>query len=719
MSFLPARMSRLLIGGHQSHLAGAIETLHAQGVLHIEEYADPTGTTRIGTPLAAGESASADLVALRGLAKAMGADGAAPGSTSTTLAEAQAALQPALDRAATLRSKLAALDAEASLVQPLAGLDLDLGLAASLRSVKLFVGSTRSEPTLPSGAEATRSGAILAVVAPLAQVAATEKALAAAGFSAATVPAGTGVPAARLSTLAAQRTALVADLAKAEGETASLRAAWAPRLAALEAALASKVEQTQAPLQFGLTKTTFHIEGWVPVASLATVQAALKARFGEQLYLENLGDAPMPAHAEHHAHGEHKAEHNAAGHDAGGHDAAHEAHHAATADEEAPVHLVNKGPARPYEFFLGLLGKPRYQEIDPTKLMLVFFPLFFGLMVGDLAVGLIIMAIGLFLKKNRVFGIGGPAVGRGIFMGGLMSAIIGLFVFGEALGIHFVVDSHAAAAGELSWENILGLHIPDHGFLYKTGADAAHAVTDAAAGAITTHASEATGLTGILAPHSDTHLSLAGIVNLGYYSKVHDTLALLVWGMLIGLVHIILGLLIGYRNVAKAHGHKLAIQEKGAWLLLMAGGATAFFAWGTPLGYLGVGLAVASVALLYMGAAHVIGVGFIALLEIPGLAGNVLSYTRLAAIGASKAGMAIAFGNIAFVVIAGHDGVANTASILGWVVYLLAFSLIIVLSIIAGTLQSLRLQFVEFFGKFYQGGGRPYVPFGRRAKQAS
>ncbi|MEK6985464.1 MAG: hypothetical protein AABX89_03655 [Candidatus Thermoplasmatota archaeon] len=715
MSFLPARMARLLIGGHQSHLAGAIETLHAQGVLHIEEYADPTGTTRMGTPLAAGESASADLVALRGLAKAMGADGAAPGSTSTTLAEAQAALQPALDRAATLRTKLSTLDSEESTLRPLAGLDLDLGLAASLRSVKLFVGSTRSEPLIPSGAEATRSGAVLAVVAPLSQAAATEKALAAAGFSAATVPAGTGVPAQRLAALQAQRIALVADLAKAEGETALLRAAWAPRLAALEAQLSSQVEQTQAPLQFGLTKTTFHIEGWVPVASLDTVRVALKAKFGEQLYLENLGDAPMPAHAEHHGHGEHKAEHGAEGHG----DAHAEAHHAATSAEEAPVHLVNKGIARPYEFFLGLLGKPRYQEIDPTKLMLVFFPLFFGLMVGDVAVGLLIMAIGLFLKKNHVFGIGGPAVGRGIFMGGLMSAIVGLFVFGEALGIHFVVDSHAAAAGELSWENILGLHIPDHGFLYKTGGEHLAAAGEAAAGAMATHASETTGLVGILAPHSDTHLSLAGIVNLGYYSKVHDTLALLVWGMLIGLVHIILGLILGYRNVAKAHGHKLAIQEKGAWLLLMAGGATAFFAWGSILGYLGVGLAVASVALLYMGAAHVIGVGFIALLEIPGLAGNVLSYTRLAAIGASKAGMAIAFGNIAFVVIAGHDGVANTASILGWVVYILAFSLILVLSIIAGTLQSLRLQFVEFFGKFYQGGGRPYVPFGRRAKQSS
>ncbi len=701
MAFLPARMARLLIGGHSSHLAGAIATLHAQGVLHIEDYADPTGTTRIGTPLPAGDAASADLVALRGLVKALGSEdfGRAPSAgTPVSLSEAQKALQPALDRATGLRSKLAGLDSEESSLQPLAGLGLDLGLAASLRSVRLFVGTSRTEPVLPAGVEASRSGSVLAVVAPLAQAPATEKALAAAGFNSITVPAGTGVPAQRLSQLAAQRTSLQADLAKAEADLVALRTAWGPRLAALEATLASTVEQTQAPLQFGVTATTFHIEGWVPAGHLDAVRSALKARFGEQLYLENLGDAPMEAvHAEHHKHGEHATEH-AAG--------AHEEHHASTAAEEPPVHLSNKGPAKPYEFFLGLLGKPRYNEVDPSKLMLVFFPLFFGLMVGDVAVGLLIMAVGWFLKTNKVFGIGGPAVGRGIFMGGVMSALVGLFVFGEALGIHFVVPHEAALEGDLSWANILGLHLDTTGFFHLTHADVAEAA----------HAA-GSGLGALLAPHTDVHLA-AGPIVLGWYSKTHDVLALLVWGMLIGLVHVILGLLLGFRNVAKAHGLKLAIQEKGAWLSLMAGGAVALLA-PAPLSYAGIGLAVASVVLLYMGAQHVIGVGFIALLEIPGLVGNILSYTRLAAIGASKAGMAIAFGNIAFVVIAGHDGVANTGSIVGWLVYLAAFGLILVLAIIAGTLQSLRLQFVEFFGKFYTGGGRPYVPFGRRAKQAS
>src|SRR6185436_17112472 len=113
-------------------------------------------------------------------------------------------------------------------------------------------------------------------------------------------------------------------------------------------------------------------------------------------------------------------------------------HHASGPEDEPPIHLENPKPARPYEFLLGLLGKPRYGEIDPTKLMLVWFPLFFGLMVGDLAVGIIIALIGAWMRTNHIFGIGGPAVGRVLLVGGIAAAVVGALVFGEALGIHFV-----------------------------------------------------------------------------------------------------------------------------------------------------------------------------------------------------------------------------------------------------------------------------------------
>ncbi|MGB1585754.1 MAG: V-type ATPase 116kDa subunit family protein, partial [Thermoplasmatota archaeon] len=59
-------------------------------------------------------------------------------------------------------------------------------------------------------------------------------------------------------------------------------------------------------------------------------------------------------------------------------------------------------------------------------------------------------------------------------------------------------------------------------------------------------------------------------------------------------------------------------------------------------------------------------------------------------------------------------GGGDVQSIAGWIVYLVDMILITALAMLSGGLQSLRLQFVEFFGKFYEGGGRAYEPFGRR-----
>jgi V/A-type H+-transporting ATPase subunit I len=707
MSFLPARMSRLLIGGHQNHLEGVIEALHAEGVLHIEDYHDPTHTTSIGTPLEAGDRASQMLVRVRGVQKALGAEGAAPGNhpgdPAEVLAEAEAASHAPLETVAHLRGQLLALDAEEATLGPLSGLELELSAMGALHSVRIYAGTVRSDPAARIQAAGLAheiqvapgpAGLAVLLVVGAKDAPAADKILAENGYSAAVLPANRhGTPAQRLAAIAAERTLLLQRLAASESELATLRTRWAPRLAAVEHALVALVEKTQAPLRFGVTQTTFHLEGWVPRSRLAKVKAALAQRFGEQLYTEDLGDAPREHAPEAAKHGGHGAQAEP-----------HAAPHAPDAKDEPPIHLENPRVAKPYEFLLGLLGKPRYGEIDPTKLMLVFFPLFFGLMVGDVLVGAVIVAVGQVLKTRKLFGIGGPAVGRALVAGGILSILVGGVVFGEAMGIHFVVPDEELHSGGMSWESVLGLHLPyadqPHGLLFKTGS-ATEAAPEGAHGG---------GLAGMLAPHTDVHLSLGGWFNLGYYSKVHDIQALLLWSTLIGLVHLVLGLAIGVRNVHKAHGATLAIQEKAAWLSLMV--SVALLVWGLMAPQrvalaVGGGLFLASVALLWMGAQHVFGAGFIALLEIPGLLGNLLSYTRLAAIGASKAGMVIALNAIGFTIAGG--------GVVGWAIYIVGFAAIIPLAILAGGLQSLRLQFVEFFQKFYVGGGRPYVPFGRRA----
>jgi len=89
--------------------------------------------------------------------------------------------------------------------------------------------------------------------------------------------------------------------------------------------------------------------------------------------------------------------------------------------------------------------------------------------------------------------------------------------------------------------------------------------------------------------------------------------------------------------------------------------------------------------------------------------GIILSYTRLVAIGMSKAGMALAFNYIAIGMIAG--GIGGIAGlIIGFIAFAFFHLMIWTLAILSGGLHALRLQLVEFMVRFYEGEGDEFVP---------
>ena len=104
------------------------------------------------------------------------------------------------------------------------------------------------------------------------------------------------------------------------------------------------------------------------------------------------------------------------------------------------------------------------------------------------------------------------------------------------------------------------------------------------------------------------------------------------------------------------------------------------------------------------------------MLEIPTIFSNILSYLRLGAVAIAKGAMAAAFNNLTLVVALTGGSVALVLGLLGFVVAQIA---LLVLGILSGGIQALRLNFVEMYTKFYKGGGKPYRPFGRDRRSSA
>jgi V/A-type H+-transporting ATPase subunit I len=175
----------------------------------------------------------------------------------------------------------------------------------------------------------------------------------------------------------------------------------------------------------------------------------------------------------------------------------------------------------------------------------------------------------------------------------------------------------------------------------------------------------------------------------------------------IGLLHLNLGYIVGFINENRKHGMSAAIFEKGSWIVVELGILLAV------LGYLGMLPIIVGVLVFLIGAAMLVkGEGVKGIVELPSLLSNSLSYTRIITVGLSSIYIASTVNLIAFDMIWQPGSPIGVMTIFAIVVFIFGHTLNTALSIIAPGLHALRLQYVEFFGKFYEGGGRIYNPFG-------
>jgi len=188
-------------------------------------------------------------------------------------------------------------------------------------------------------------------------------------------------------------------------------------------------------------------------------------------------------------------------------------------------------------------------------------------------------------------------------------------------------------------------------------------------------------------------------------SRVHEIITLLIVAIGIGVVHVNIGLIIGFINKMRAHGLSKAIFEKGSWFVLQIGVALLALSsfniinLSSIFGYLFILIAI--LMLLK-------GEGIKGIIELPGIFTNILSYARLMAIGLSSVSLALLINESA----AGLFHKGGFSILIAVLLLIVGHVFNIVLGLFGSFLHSLRLHYVEFFGKFFDGGAEKYRPFG-------
>lgn len=360
-------------------------------------------------------------------------------------------------------------------------------------------------------------------------------------------------------------------------------------LIAADEFLAQQLEKAEAPLKFASTPSSFLIKGWIPTENLGKSIERLEKAAKNKIFVHF---EPAKNH------------------------------------DKVPVKLKNPKIVKPFEFFLDLYSIPSYREIDPTFFVFLTFPIFFGIMLGDVGYGAFSLVLFWLLKRKipkakNFFNI--------LILASFVTILFGL-LFGEFFGMEFIHPT---------------------------------------------------------------------------VSREHEMFKLLYISIAIGIVHVNTGLVIGFINELKHHGLMHAIYAKASWIVLEIGIAL------MALSYLNKITVSPLFGAVFLGASILMllkGEGVKGLIELPSILTNVMSYARLMAIGLSSVILAVIVNESAGEFF--HQG--GFFILVGVIILIIGHAINIMLGLLGSFLHSLRLHYVEFFSKFFNGGAKKYTPFGTR-----
>jgi len=680
----PEQMSRVSVTGAKRVMDEVIEAVHDLNRVHLTEYDGSWRGFEPGTPIEGAEETSEKLVTIRSLENILDvdpedvgpADVPPDGELDARMEEVRNRVNDLDDRRSDLREELRGIEERIGSVEPFVDLGIDLDLLSGYDSVSVAVGegneaaveSTVSGLDCPVG---TFAGEEMVAVFARTDQEALDDALVGAEFRSVDVPDGEGSPAECIEELEHERERIERKLGSVETDIEELKLDAGGFLLAVEERLSIEVQKAEAPLAFATTENAFVAEGWVPTSEYDNLVAALEAAVGDAVEVEELERA---AYDDGHA-----TDHEAVA-DGG----------TAMADGEPPVVQDNPGIAKPFEAFVGAVGVPSYDELDPTVILFLTFPLFFGFMIGDIGYGLVYVAIGYWMmghfESDGLRSMGGV----GMWCGGF-TILFGV-LYGELFGLHFI--------SEPLWDGSSPLHK-------------------------------------------------------GLQPKYIDwALMWLAFAVFAGLVHLIIGWSYDFVNNLRGHGLTDAVFESGSWILMAIGlwswvfsghleGTKPAFLFDTPFwtsALVPTEVGLAGLGVFLLGGVMVTyaegGVGFLEAFLSVSAFGTILSYTRITAVIVAKAGMALGVNLLVFGAYQDSKGAFHFIFmeggsthgyepifsglltggpglfVLGLLVFVLGHVIVLALGVTSAGLQAVRLEYVEFFGEFYEGGGDEYEPFG-------
>jgi V/A-type H+-transporting ATPase subunit I len=327
-----------------------------------------------------------------------------------------------------------------------------------------------------------------------------------------------------------------------------------------------------------------------------------------------------------------------------------------------PTAIKNNKFVTQFETITNMFSVPNHKEIDPNPAVAIWYWIIFGIMMGDIGYGLamlIVFGLALWLIKPK--GTFKKLISV-FFYSGITSIITGI-LFGSFFGAPFDLGALVGSIFSQTWTTVI-------------------------------------------------------------LNPVTEPLIMLGFSLVFGVLHIINGLGFKFALLIKRKDYVGAIADALSWIFVLVGlifvGAQMFI-WTTAqfLIYIGLGFAGAGALLLLFLAGRksknvfgkVLG-GLGAIYKSTNYVSDILSYSRILALSLSSAVIASTMN-----LLAGMIQGSVIGFILSIIVYLVGHIFNFVMSMLSAYVHDGRLQYIEFFGKFYEGGGYIFEPFSIRLKQ--